>query len=144
MEIDLECLGLGVQNFADVSWHLELNESNEDGPISSVDGAPASSVDGAPASSVEDDPTSSVDGASSVEDAPADWEIVKRCSGDTELVEYLYSLPYKMTATHGKQVSKCSLHTDGHKQLYGYYACSSVRCLGVQGDTCQFQLKVKS
>ena len=91
---------------------------------------------------LEESIDSTVNDKEVVVNSVADWEIVKHCAGESDFIEYLYQLDHKLTATHGNQVSKCCLHTDGHKQSYGYYSCSSVRCRAVDTDTCSFQLKV--
>jgi len=45
-----------------------------------------------------------------------------------------------MTATHGKQTTKCNLHPS-HLQTYGYLKCSSVKCYKHIGDACSFVFK---
>ena len=109
---------------SDQSIHLELDEELTD----VVDGAVAL---------VSDDESV----VSSATTSDTTWDIVKRCDTEDTFVDFLYTPPFRMVATHGNQRCKCSLH-DGHKQVYGYYSCSSVKCFAAEGDTCSFRLKV--
>ena len=63
---------------------------------------------------------------------------------DTEVEEYLASYGYKMTCSHGKQKSNCSIHPDRHlhRQEYGYLRCTSMKCVQTEGDACHYTIKV--
>ena len=72
----------------------------------------------------------------------ARWQLTAEFSNKNDLKDYIQLYSHKMTATHGKQKSKCNKHTDGHFQHYGYLRCSSVKCIKVPGDCCTFVFKV--
>jgi len=86
------------------------------------------------------------DGAESVsgesESAEGRWQLVNEFKSKHELTDYLQSYTHKVTATHGKQKSRCNKHPDGHVQNFGYLRCSSVKCVKTPGDCCEFVFKV--
>ena len=70
------------------------------------------------------------------------WQFIGEFISKNELEDYFQLYSHKVTATHGKQKSKCNKHNDGHLQTYGYLRCSSVKCIKEPGDLCCFVFKV--
>ena len=72
------------------------------------------------------------------------WEIMHQFKDKDDLSDFFYTYPYKLTATHGNQKSRCPIHTEKHSQAYGYYSCLSVKCHGEDDEKCSFRIRVSS
>lgn len=70
------------------------------------------------------------------------WKVIQEFASAVLFESFLITYSHKMTATHGSQVSRCAFHSHKHKQTYGYYKCTSSKCIKDSGDSCSYQLRV--
>ncbi len=78
------------------------------------------------------------------------WEFVDIFKSKNELEAFLGSYTHKMTASHGGNPGICSapfsVHPSkiqtSHKHTYGYYRCSSTKCVQQPEERCSFSFKV--
>ena len=120
-------------SFEEDDLRLRLDDSND-------------TVAGGTKSFAEEVEAKDNDGAESVsresESAEGLWHLVSEFKSNHELTDYLQSYAHKVTATHGKQKSRCNKHPDGHVQNFSNLRCSSVKCVKTPGDCCEFVFKV--
>jgi len=90
-----------------------------------------------------DDESVSAGAASSISSVIADrWQLTAEFENKQYLTDYIQQYTHKMTASHGKQKTKCNKHAEKHLQHYGYLRCSSVKCIKAPDDICTFVFKV--
>ncbi len=70
------------------------------------------------------------------------WQPLQEFTSVNEMNCFLNTYSHKMTASHGNQKSNCKIHIDSHPQLYGYYKCSSKKCVQDPTDICNFRIRV--
>ena len=72
------------------------------------------------------------------------WELFKKFKNKTDLLNFFYTYSFKMTTTHGNQTNKFPLHIEKDSHTYGYYACSSKRCLKLESVSGSLRIRVSS
>ena len=120
-----------------VSWHLNLDESP---PI--INERLNDEVEVSVGESDEPAASQTTSENGSCLGSGTKWESVAEFTNKFDLLDFLYGYSHKMTTSHGNQTSKCNLHCGRHSQVYGYYTCTSTKCIKAPDDKCSFRFRV--